>query len=62
VHDEIVAACPIEVAEQTARWLQDHMTAAMTEILNDVVPVVVETPLGQDWAGTPLPTAVQATS
>jgi len=55
VHDEIVAECPIEGAAQTAVWLQEHMTAAMTEILHDAVPVVVETTIGQDWAGTPLP-------
>ena len=50
-----VAECPVEAAEQTAAWLQRHMTAAMTDILNDAVPVVVETTTGQDWAGTPLP-------
>jgi DNA polymerase I-like protein with 3'-5' exonuclease and polymerase domains len=54
VHDEVVAECPIEAAEQTAAWLQQHMAAAMTEILHDAVPVVVETTIGQDWAGTPL--------
>jgi DNA polymerase-1 len=58
VHDEIVAECPIEAAEQTAAWLQRHMTAAMSEILDDAVPVVVETTIGQDWAGTPLPQEV----
>jgi DNA polymerase-1 len=54
VHDEIVAECPVEAAAQTATWLQGHMTAAMTEVLHDAVPVVVETTIGQDWAGTPL--------
>jgi DNA polymerase-1 len=54
VHDEIVAECPIKGAEQTAAWLQEHMAAAMREILQDAVPVVVETTIGQDWAGTPL--------
>jgi DNA polymerase-1 len=54
VHDEIVAECPVEAAAQTAAWLQCHMTAAMNEILHDEVPVVVETTMGQDWAGTPL--------
>jgi DNA polymerase I-like protein with 3'-5' exonuclease and polymerase domains len=58
VHDEIVAECPIEAAEQTAAWLQEHMAAAMTDILQDAVPVVVETTIGQDWAGTPLPQEV----
>ena len=58
VHDEIVAECPIEGAAQTAAWLQEHLAAAMTEILQDAVPVVVETTIGQDWAGTPLPQGV----
>lgn len=60
IHDEIVAECPVESAEETATWLQRHMTAAMSEILHDAVPVVVETTTGQDWAGTPLPEAVTA--
>jgi hypothetical protein len=30
------------------------MSTAMTEILHEAVPVVVETTIGQDWAGTPL--------
>jgi hypothetical protein len=34
------------------------MAVAMTEILNEAVPVMVETTIGQDWAGTPLPEAV----
>jgi DNA polymerase I len=58
-HDEIVAECPIESVEQTATWLQEHMAAAMTEILQDAVPGVVETTIGQDWAGTPLPQEVR---
>jgi DNA polymerase I-like protein with 3'-5' exonuclease and polymerase domains len=58
VHDEIVAECPIEGAAQRAAWLQEHLAAAMTEILHDAVPVVVETTIGQDWAGTPLPQEV----
>ena len=58
VHDEIVAECPIDGAAQTAAWLQRHMTIAMTEILQDAVPVVVETTIGQDWTGTPLPQEV----
>ena len=58
IHDEVVAECPIEGAAQTAVWLQEHIAAAMTEILQDAVPVVVETTIGQDWAGTPLPQRV----
>jgi DNA polymerase-1 len=57
VHDELVVECPMEAAAQTTVWLQHHMTAAMSEILHDAVPVVVETTIGQDWAGTPLPQA-----
>ena len=30
----------------------------MSDILEDAVPVVVETTIGQDWAGTPLPQEV----
>jgi DNA polymerase-1 len=51
IHDEIVAECPIDEAEQTARWLAHHMTAAMAEILGDTVPVAIETTIGHDWAG-----------
>lgn len=54
VHDEIVAECPQESAEQTAAWLTHHMTVAMTEIIGETVPVEVETTIGRDWAGTPL--------
>ena len=53
IHDEIVVEAPVEAAEATAQWLQHHMTAAMSEILNDGVPVEVETVVGLDWAGTP---------
>jgi DNA polymerase I len=56
VHDEIVAECPEEEAEQTAAWLKEHMTAAMTELIGDVVPVEVETTIGSDWVGTALKT------
>ena len=54
VHDEIVAECPQETAEQTAAWLREHMIAAMTKIIGETVPVEVETTIGRDWAGTPL--------
>ena len=37
---------------------QRHMRTAMDEILHEAVPVMVETTIGQDWAGTPLPEAV----
>jgi DNA polymerase-1 len=55
VHDELVAECPIEAAEATAAWLQTHMQTAMQELVQDAVPIEVETTIGQDWAGTPLP-------
>lgn len=51
VHDELVAECPQDCAEQTVDWLTRHMTAAMTEILGESVPVEVETTCGRDWAG-----------
>lgn len=54
VHDEVVAECPEESAEQTAAWLRQYMTEAMQEIIGDTVPVEVETTIGRDWAGTPL--------
>jgi DNA polymerase-1 len=60
IHDEIVAECPMEAAEATAQWLQRHMTAAMSEVVDHAVPVVVETSVGQDWAGTPLPETAAA--
>jgi len=54
VHDEVVAECASEQAEQTADWLKRHMTMAMTEIIGDAVPVEVEVTIGRDWAGTPV--------
>jgi DNA polymerase-1 len=54
VHDEVVAECPVETAEQTAQWLNRHMTTAMRDIVGDAVPIVAETVIGQDWYGTPL--------
>ena len=55
VHDELVASCPIEAAADTAAWLMRHMEQAMQEIVGAAVPTPVETTIGQDWAGTPLP-------
>ena len=37
---------------------QRHMRTALDEILADAVPIVVQTTIGQDWAGTPLPAEV----
>ena len=53
VHDELVAECAIEDTEQVAEWLRQCMTDAMQPWLKQV-PVVVETTIGKDWAGTPL--------
>jgi DNA polymerase-1 len=54
VHDEVVAECPVEAAEKTAAWLERHMREAMQEVVGTEVPIVVDTTVGQDWAGTPL--------
>jgi DNA polymerase I-like protein with 3'-5' exonuclease and polymerase domains len=54
IHDEVVAEAPAALAEQTAAWLNRHMTAAVQELVGEVVPIVVETMIGQDWAGSPL--------
>jgi DNA polymerase I-like protein with 3'-5' exonuclease and polymerase domains len=54
IHDEVVAEAPAARAEQTAAWLTRHMTAAVQELVGEVVPIVVETTIGQDWAGSPL--------
>jgi DNA polymerase-1 len=54
VHDEVVAECPVEAANETAAWLQRHMVAAMDEVLGGTVPVVADVTIGKDWAGTPL--------
>ncbi len=54
VHDEIVAECPVEDAQQTALWLKQQMTDAMNEIVGDTVPVEVKVTIGRDWAGEEL--------
>jgi DNA polymerase I len=54
IHDELLVECPIESAAQTAAWLEKYMVAGMTAIVGEAVPMVVETTLGKDWAGTPL--------
>lgn len=52
VHDEILAECPVEQAEATASWLRQHMVAAMTAIVATQVPIIADTTIGVDWAGT----------
>jgi DNA polymerase-1 len=51
VHDEIVDECPEPDAEATAQWLTRHMTAAMQELVGDVVPMAVDVMCGPSWAG-----------
>jgi DNA polymerase I-like protein with 3'-5' exonuclease and polymerase domains len=52
IHDEIVAECPAADAPATAAWLQRHMAAAMQELVGDRVPIMVDTHMGQTWAGS----------
>jgi DNA polymerase I len=52
VHDEILAECPEADAEATAEWLARHMTAAMQELVGDVVPIAVDVTHGPSWAGS----------
>jgi DNA polymerase-1 len=51
VHDEVVA---VALAEHTSAWLARHMTAGMQELVGEAAPIVLETIIGQDWAGSPL--------
>jgi DNA polymerase-1 len=51
VHDEILAECPEVDAEATSQWLTRHMTAAMQELVGDVVPITVDVMRGPSWAG-----------
>jgi DNA polymerase I-like protein with 3'-5' exonuclease and polymerase domains len=51
VHDEILAECPESDAEATSQWLTRHMTAAMQELVGDVVPMTVDVTRGLNWAG-----------
>jgi DNA polymerase I-like protein with 3'-5' exonuclease and polymerase domains len=54
IHDELLVECPIESAAQTAAWLEKYMVAGMAAIVGDAVPIIVETTVGADWAGSPL--------
>jgi len=54
IHDELLVECPIESAAQTDAWLEKYMVAGMAAIVGEAVPIVVDTTLGRDWAGTPL--------
>jgi DNA polymerase-1 len=54
VHDELVVECPIAQAEEAAVWLARHMREAMEAVVDHKVPIVVDTTIAADWAGTPL--------
>jgi DNA polymerase-1 len=54
VHDDCVAECPAEDAPAVEDWLRRHMTEAMSEIVQGMVPIEVEVTIGADWSGTPL--------
>jgi DNA polymerase-1 len=54
IHDELLVECPIKRAAQTAAWLEKYMVAGMAAIVGEAVPIVVETSVGADWAGSPL--------
>jgi DNA polymerase-1 len=51
VHDEVLAECPTEEAEETAAWLKTHMETAMQEVVKGQVPTPVEIHIGQSWGG-----------
>jgi DNA polymerase-1 len=52
-HDEVGVEVDHDHVEEAAEWLRAGMTAGMQTILSEV-PVVFETTIGADWAGTPL--------
>jgi DNA polymerase I-like protein with 3'-5' exonuclease and polymerase domains len=52
-HDEVGVEVDREHAAEAAEWLRAATTAGMQTILMQV-PVVFETTIGRDWAGTPL--------
>jgi DNA polymerase-1 len=54
IHDEVLAECPTQSVAQTAAWLEKYMVAGMAAIVGEAVPIVVETVVGADWAGSPL--------
>lgn len=49
VHDELVAECPEDKAEEVAAVMKEEMTAAGAEFI-DPVPVEVEVAVGRTWA------------
>jgi DNA polymerase I-like protein with 3'-5' exonuclease and polymerase domains len=52
-HDEVGVEVDGDHAEEAAEWMRAGMTTGMQTILTQV-PVVFETTVGADWAGTPL--------
>jgi len=53
IHDEIVAVCRPEIAEQVGEILVRHARKA-GEPYGFRVPLEAEFKVGRDWAGTPL--------
>ena len=53
IHDEIVAVCRPEIAEQVGEILVRHARKA-GEPYGFRVPLEAEFKIGRDWAGTPL--------
>jgi DNA polymerase I len=51
VHDEILAECPEADAEVTTEWLARHMTTAMKELVEDMVPMTVDVTHSPSWSG-----------
>jgi len=54
VHDEICYQCPIEQAPQVAAWIEHHMVAAMTEVVQGKVLIEAEATICKDWSGARL--------
>jgi DNA polymerase-1 len=54
LHDEIVVEVDAAEAEVARAWLVDRMEQGMKAFLTRV-PVVVDSRITLDWAGTPLP-------
>jgi hypothetical protein len=51
IQDESLFECPEVDAVVKVEWLAQNMTAAMQELVEDVVPIPVEVAYGPVWAG-----------
>lgn len=59
VHDELVVECPVEQAEEVARFVEEVMVAGMDEVVNcgldanhpERVPVKVDVEILESWGG-----------